>query len=146
MDELDVAAKRRRRGAAMYCLLFLEFIGTTELLVVLLFALIIFGPRKLPELSRSLARALNQMRAASDDFKHTWEAEAQREMEASATRTLPAAEQSAATVLHTDPQHQDEEPASVEAHHTGQPFACEQAMHASAAGTMLESQAAELRG
>jgi TatA/E family protein of Tat protein translocase len=130
----------------MYCLLFLEFIGTTELFVVLLFALIIFGPRKLPELSRSLARAINQMRAASDDFKHTWEAEAQRENEARAPHTLPAAEQSAATVLHTDLHHGDEEPASVEALHAGQAFACDPVVHASATGAMLESQAAELRG
>jgi len=59
----------------MYCLLFLEFIGTTELLVVLLVALVVFGPRKLPELGRSLGRALNQLQAASEDFKRTWEVE-----------------------------------------------------------------------
>lgn len=55
---------------------FLEFIGTTELLVVLFVALLVLGPRKLPELGRSLGRALQQARAASDDFKRTWEAEA----------------------------------------------------------------------
>lgn len=55
---------------------FLEFIGTTELLVIMLVALLVFGPRKLPELGRSLGRTLNQVRAASDDFKRTWEAEA----------------------------------------------------------------------
>ncbi|MET0623706.1 MAG: twin-arginine translocase TatA/TatE family subunit, partial [Pyrinomonadaceae bacterium] len=38
----------------MHQLLFLEFIGTSELMVVLVVALIIFGPRKLPELGRSL--------------------------------------------------------------------------------------------
>lgn len=130
----------------MSCLLFLESIGTTELLVVLLFALIIFGPRKLPELSRSLARALNQMRAASDDFKHTWEAEAQREKETSAPRTLPAAEPSAITTLHADLQRRDEVPASVEAHNTGQAFACEPAMHASATVAVFESQPVELHG
>lgn len=59
----------------MHCLLFLEFIGTTELLVVLLFALLVFGPRKLPELGHALGRALGQLQAASDDFKRTWEAE-----------------------------------------------------------------------
>jgi TatA/E family protein of Tat protein translocase len=121
----------------MYCLLFLESVGTTELLVVLLFALIIFGPRKLPELSRSLGRALNQMRAASDDFKRTWEAEAQQEKEASAPRTLPAAEQPAATVLHTDLQHPDEEPASLEAQSADQAFACESAMHAGRGGHVV---------
>ncbi|HEX8293619.1 MAG TPA: twin-arginine translocase TatA/TatE family subunit [Pyrinomonadaceae bacterium] len=59
----------------MHCLLFLEFIGTTELLVVLLVALVVFGPRKLPELGRSLGRALGQLQAASEDFKGTWEVE-----------------------------------------------------------------------
>ena len=59
----------------MHHLLFLEFIGTTELLVVLLVALVVFGPRRLPELGRSLGRALGQLQAASDDFKRTWEAE-----------------------------------------------------------------------
>ncbi|HEX8281977.1 MAG TPA: twin-arginine translocase TatA/TatE family subunit [Pyrinomonadaceae bacterium] len=66
----------------MHCLLFLEFIGTTELLVVLLVALVVFGPRKLPELGRSLGRALNQLQAASDDFKHTWEAESREDVRA----------------------------------------------------------------
>lgn len=81
----------------MHCLLFLEFIGTTELLVVLLVALLVFGPRKLPELGRSLGRALNQVRAASDDLKSTWEAEALRETEAREARALrPPAVQAAA--------------------------------------------------
>jgi TatA/E family protein of Tat protein translocase len=68
----------------MHFLLFLEFIGTTELLVVLLVALLVFGPRKLPELGRSLGRALNQLQAASDDFKRTWETESRAEPGASA--------------------------------------------------------------
>jgi sec-independent protein translocase protein TatA len=55
---------------------FLEFIGTTELIVVLLVALILFGPRKLPELGRSLGQAMSQFRRASDDLKRTWEVEA----------------------------------------------------------------------
>lgn len=60
----------------MHSLLFLEFLGTTELLVVLVVALIIFGPRKLPELGRSLGSAMRQFRDASDSFKRTWETEA----------------------------------------------------------------------
>lgn len=66
----------------MHCLLFLEFIGTTELLVVLLVALVVFGPRKLPELGRTLGRALRQLQSASDDFKRTWETEARTEADA----------------------------------------------------------------
>lgn len=60
----------------MHSLLFLEFIGTSELLVVLVVALVIFGPRKLPELGRSLGAAMHQFREASDNFKRTWETEA----------------------------------------------------------------------
>ena len=54
----------------------LEFIGTTELIVVFLVALILLGPRKLPEVGRSIGQAMSQFRRASDDFKRTWELEA----------------------------------------------------------------------
>jgi sec-independent protein translocase protein TatA len=60
----------------MHTLLFFEFLGTSELLVILVVALVIFGPRKLPELGRSLGGALHQFKAASDDFRRTWETEA----------------------------------------------------------------------
>ncbi len=60
----------------MHSLLFFEFLGTSELLVVLVVALIVFGPRKLPELGRSLGAAMHQFREASDSFKRTWETEA----------------------------------------------------------------------
>ena len=56
-------------------LLFLESVGTTELLVILVVALVVVGPRKLPELGRSLGRGLNEFKRASDDFKQTWEKE-----------------------------------------------------------------------
>lgn len=57
-------------------LLFLESIGTTELLLILVAALVLFGPRRLPELSRSLGKGLNEFKRASDEFKRTWEREA----------------------------------------------------------------------
>ncbi|MDT7541080.1 MAG: sec-independent protein translocase protein TatA [Acidobacteriota bacterium] len=56
-------------------LLFLESVGTTELLVILIAALVLFGPRKLPELSRSLGKGLSEFKRASDEFKQTWERE-----------------------------------------------------------------------
>jgi len=56
--------------------LFLEFLGTTEVLVILVAALVLFGPRRLPELSRSLGKSLAQFKSASEDFKRTWEQEA----------------------------------------------------------------------
>ena len=69
----------------MHSLLFLEFIGTSELVVVLLVALVVFGPRKLPEMGRSLGQALHQLRSTSNDFKRTWELEALTESVGAAT-------------------------------------------------------------
>jgi TatA/E family protein of Tat protein translocase len=59
----------------MHYPLFFEFIGTSELCVVAFVALLIFGPRKLPEMARSCGQALHQLRNASNDFKRTWELE-----------------------------------------------------------------------
>ncbi|MDQ3817896.1 MAG: twin-arginine translocase TatA/TatE family subunit [Acidobacteriota bacterium] len=56
-----------------------ETIGTSELLLILVVALIVFGPRKLPQLSRQLGKSLADFRRASEDFKQTWEKEVARE-------------------------------------------------------------------
>jgi Tat protein translocase TatB subunit len=56
-------------------LLILESLGSTELLFILIMALVFFGPRKLPQLSRSLGKNLAEFRKASEDFKRTWEKE-----------------------------------------------------------------------
>lgn len=53
----------------------LESLGATELLFILAIALIFFGPRKLPQLARSMGKGLTEFRKASDDFKRTWERE-----------------------------------------------------------------------
>jgi Tat protein translocase TatB subunit len=55
--------------------LFLESLGTTELLVILVIALLLFGPRKLPEMTRKFGKSLNDFRRMGDDFKQTWERE-----------------------------------------------------------------------
>jgi len=59
--------------------LILESLGSTELLFILVMALVFFGPRKLPQLSRSLGKHMTEFRRASDDFKRTWEREASLE-------------------------------------------------------------------
>jgi TatA/E family protein of Tat protein translocase len=56
-----------------------EFLGTTELMVVALVALVIFGPRKLPEIGRSIGRSMAEFKRASEDFKRTWEYEVEVE-------------------------------------------------------------------
>jgi TatA/E family protein of Tat protein translocase len=53
----------------------LDSLGSTELVFILVVALIFFGPRKLPQLARSLGKSLAEFRKASDDFKRTWERE-----------------------------------------------------------------------
>jgi len=53
-------------------------IGMSELLVILVVALIIFGPTRLPELARSLGKAMAEFRRASTDLRSTFE-EATRE-------------------------------------------------------------------
>ena len=53
----------------------LDSLGSTELLFILVIALIFFGPRKLPTLARSMGKGLAEFRKASDDFKRTWERE-----------------------------------------------------------------------
>jgi Tat protein translocase TatB subunit len=50
-------------------------LGTTELLLILVVALIVFGPRKLPQLGRTLGQTLAQFRRASEDLKRSWEQE-----------------------------------------------------------------------
>jgi len=53
----------------------LDSLGSTELLLILASALIFFGPRRLPQLSRQLGKSLSEFRRASEDFKRTWERE-----------------------------------------------------------------------
>ena len=50
-------------------------IGMPELIIILVIALIIFGPRKLPELGRSLGRSINEFKKASNELRSTLEEE-----------------------------------------------------------------------
>ena len=50
-------------------------VGLPELLIIFTIALIVFGPRKLPELGRSLGRSLNEFKKASNELKHTLDEE-----------------------------------------------------------------------
>jgi TatA/E family protein of Tat protein translocase len=50
-------------------------IGFPELLVILTIALLIFGPKKLPEVGRSIGKALREFRKTSDEIKEKIEEE-----------------------------------------------------------------------
>jgi TatA/E family protein of Tat protein translocase len=71
-------------------------IGMPELIIILVIALIIFGPRKLPELGRSLGRSINEFKKASNELRSTLEEEIRVEEQhdrttATASATPPAA-------------------------------------------------------
>jgi sec-independent protein translocase protein TatA len=44
-------------------------IGPTELLVILLIALVVFGPKRLPEIGKTVGKSLREFRKATDDIK-----------------------------------------------------------------------------
>lgn len=74
----------------------LEGLGSTELLFILVVALIFFGPRKLPQLARTMGKGLAEFRKASDDFKRTWEREVALETARVDDNSLLESEQQAA--------------------------------------------------
>ena len=72
-------------------------IGMPELVVIFVVALIIFGPRKLPELGRSLGKSLAEFKRASNELKSTLEEEIrveeqQQQRQAVAAKATPSEE------------------------------------------------------
>ena len=62
-------------------------IGMPELIMIFLVALLIFGPRKLPEIGKTIGKGLSEFKRASDDLKRTIEDEIEEgKREASAVR------------------------------------------------------------
>jgi len=72
-------------------LLVFEFLGTTELMVIALVALIIFGPRRLPEIGRTIGKGMAEFKRASEDFRRTWEYEVEVERRQTEPQTEPEA-------------------------------------------------------
>jgi TatA/E family protein of Tat protein translocase len=50
-------------------------LGLPEILLIFVLALLLFGPRKLPEIGRTLGRAMNEFRRAADELKTSLERE-----------------------------------------------------------------------
>jgi sec-independent protein translocase protein TatB len=59
-----------------------ESIGTSELLLVGVVALIFLGPRKLPEMARKIGKIMAEFRSTTNEFKETWQREVNFEEEA----------------------------------------------------------------
>jgi TatA/E family protein of Tat protein translocase len=90
-------------------------LGWTEILIILVIALIVFGPRKLPELGKSLGQSLAQFRRASEDFKRTWEDEVEIEKRRiEAPEPYPAGVEGDTVYYATDPTDSTESSESTE--------------------------------
>ena len=63
-------------------------LGMPEMIFIFLLALIIFGPKKLPEIGRQLARAMTEFKRASNEFKSQLEAEI-RDLEIDENSIMP---------------------------------------------------------
>ena len=80
-------------------------IGMPELIIIFVIALIIFGPRKLPELGRSLGKSIAEFKKASNELKSTLEEEIRLEEQRStleASKAAAAAPAAPVAVPHAD--------------------------------------------
>jgi len=87
-----------------------------EILFILVIALIIFGPRKLPQLGRSLGESLAQFRRASEDFKRSWEQEItleEKRLPVAASAPSPPAPAAPVAAAAPSPPTPSDEPAPV---------------------------------
>src|SRR5689334_8884165 len=79
-------------------------LGMPELIVIFVIALIIFGPRKLPELGRSLGKSIAEFKRASNELKSTLEEEIRLEEQKQKQEEAAKAVQAATT----EAQHADD--------------------------------------
>jgi sec-independent protein translocase protein TatA len=79
-------------------------IGMPELIIIFVIALIIFGPRKLPELGRSLGKSLAEFKKASNELRNTLEEEIRLEeqKEVASKSAATASTSSTGAAAHTD--------------------------------------------
>jgi sec-independent protein translocase protein TatA len=66
-------------------------LGMPELIVIFVIALIVFGPRKLPELGRSLGRGIAEFKKATNELQNTLEEEIRNEEQPRQTPTTAPA-------------------------------------------------------
>jgi sec-independent protein translocase protein TatA len=78
-------------------------IGMPELIIILVIALIIFGPRKLPELGRSLGRSIGEFKKASNELRSTLEEEIRLEEQRDQRAATRAEQDSAIAAASTPP-------------------------------------------
>lgn len=77
-------------------------LGMPELILIFVVALLLFGPRKMPEIGRSIGRALGEFRRASNEFKKTIEDEVAAEEIREVEKDLKGIGKSVTTPFHGD--------------------------------------------
>ena len=75
-------------------------IGMPELIVIFVIALVVFGPRRLPEIGHSLGKAIAEFKRATNELQRTLEEEVRAEEARSAAATPTAPTESAASPSH----------------------------------------------
>jgi sec-independent protein translocase protein TatA len=104
-------------------------IGFPELIIIFVVALIVFGPRKLPELGRSLGKSLAEFKRASNDLRNTLDEEIrQDERKNAAPMSTPA------PTVQPSPAIGPHEPAALAAHTAPENLAHDTAPEAIARG------------
>jgi sec-independent protein translocase protein TatB len=69
----------------LYLFIF-ESLGTSELILIGIVALIFLGPRRLPEIARKVGKVMADLRGTANEFKQTWEKEVDFEEETKALK------------------------------------------------------------
>lgn len=77
-------------------------LGFPEMLVIFVIALLVFGPRKLPELGRSLGKGLSEFKRASNELRNTLDDEIRSEERRAVMTSPPPAEVHAAPAAAVD--------------------------------------------
>ena len=94
-------------------------IGMPELMVILVIALIVFGPKKLPDLAKSIAKGMAELKKATEDVKQSLEAdetlkEATQDLADSISGIQKQVEQEGSEALKAEEKKEGEAPASPE--------------------------------
>lgn len=80
-------------------------IGMPEMIIILVIALIVIGPHKLPELAKSLGKGLAEFKKATNDFQRNIQEEASKaEENAAPVQKVAAQEQAAAETVSKEPE------------------------------------------
>lgn len=68
-------------------------IGLPEMALIMIIALLVFGPKKLPEIGRSLGKAIRSFQDASKEFESEFKLEAEQLEQAAKTPLLPESQE-----------------------------------------------------